>query len=83
VPGGLRGNFHGEPKLLDGLRRAFTAQQGHAEEVQCIGVARREAQRQPEMPLSIGISAGLEPLRAGFQLAECFARRGCQNFRAR
>ncbi len=83
VPGGLRGNFHSEPKLLDGLRRAFAAQQRNAEEVQRIGVARREAQRQPEMPLGIGISARLEPLGAGFELGECFARRVCQNFRAR
>ena len=83
VPRGLRCNCHGKAELLDRVGGAFAAQQRNAEEVQRIGIARREAQGQPEMPLGVGISAGLETLRARFQLRERFARGVCQNFSAR
>ena len=83
VPGSLRCYFHGEPELPNRLGRAFAAQQGDAEEIQRVRIARREAQRQAEMPLGVGIPAGLEALCAGFQLSERLARRVIQNLSAR
>ena len=83
VAGDLRRDFDRESELIDGLGYALRTQQGDAEQVQRVGVVRGEAQRQPEMPLGVGIPAGLEALCAGFELGERLAQRVVQNFSAR
>ena len=46
-------------------------------------MARREAKRQPEMALGVGMPAGLEALDAGLKLGERLPGRLAQNFSAR
>jgi len=83
VPGGWRRGLHREPELLDRLAHPLAAQQRDAQQVERVGVARGEAQRQPEVPLGVGVPAGLEALDAGLQLGERLPGRFAQNFSAR
>lgn len=80
MPGGLRRGLHREPELLDCLGDPLAAQQSDAQQIEGVGIAWREAQRQPEMPLGVGMPASLEALDAGLQLG---ARLFVQNFSAR
>jgi len=62
----LRRDLHCEPELLDRLRYALSAQQRDAEKIQRLGMPRGEFQRQAELALGVGVTAGFEALRAGF-----------------
>jgi len=83
MTGGLRRKLRSQAELLRGFAAAFAAQQRDPEKIQRVGIARSEFQRQPEMPLGVGMPAGLEALDTGFQLGKRLPRSLFQNFSAR